>query len=262
MKRIVTQMFAFGTLFCTLVSAEDMILKSGKQLKDAVVSRKGIDHVIVRHSSGVQRVDYDELTFSNQERYGMTPDAVEKRRAEQKAKVDAASEKRERESERYMKLLKDSHNLPRYMKASDLRSMYLHYGEMSDVAAEYLAAEWNRRESIRLNLPEEVKRYTEYANMVRDAFNREVERERESVSEQKREVEQIRLLRQELKLAKQREEAWKAKEEEYAEKLEEADDEYRDLWKDYQRERNANRIRYNPHGPIYIQPNRGRTINF
>ncbi len=238
-----------------------MILKDGTQLKDAVVSRTEIDHVIVRHASGARRVDYDELTYSNQERYGMLPDDVEKRVAERNKKQAAANEKRQQKEEQYRKLLKDSKDLPRYMKASDIRSMFLHYGSMSDVTAEYLAAEWNRRESVRLNLQDEVKRYTDYANMVREGFKEESDKLREEKAAQKRDAEQIRLLRQELKLAKQREEAWKVKEEEYAEKLEEADEEYDDLWRDYQRERNANRYRYGGYPPVIIPNQGGRTIN-
>ncbi len=249
-------------MLCSIALAEDMILKDGTQLKDAVVSRTEIDHVIVRHAAGARRVDYNELTYSNQQKYGMLPDDVEKRVAERNKKQAAANEKREQEEEQYRKLLKDSNNLPRYMKASDIRSMFLHYGSMSDAAAEYLAAEWNRRESLRLNLEEEAKRYTDYAGIVRAAFTEETEKLRDEKAAQKRDAELVRSLRQELKLAKQREEAWKVKEEEYAEKLEEADEEYDDLWRDYQRERNANRYRYGGYPPVIIPNQGGRTINF
>ncbi len=245
-----------GSLACFL-SAEHLTLKDGSLLRDAVVSRKGIDHVIIRYDGGVKRVDYDELTIDLQDRFGMTPKEVRARLAAQEARQQAALDREERDQQRHLQLLKDAQQLPRYVTDGDVRRLFLYYGDLSTVAAEYLAAEWNRREALRLNLDDEAKKYAEYAALVRSTFQKEKAAALRAESKQESQTAKLRELQQELKLAKQREAEWKKQEKKYQEKLEEYEEEYRDLLRDYERERNANRIRFTPGVPVYIPP-RGR----
>ncbi len=239
-----------------MAAAENLTLKDGSLLRDAVVSRKGIDHVIIRHAGGVKRVDYHELTIDLQDRYGMSPKEVNARLAKQQALAEGAADKRDRVKDRHILLLRDSKIMPRYLSSGDVKSLFLFYSDISEVAAEYLAAEWNKRESLRLKLPDQVQRYESYAKLVRDTFDKEKAEGLRKRSRDKRQLEQLRELQQQLKLAQQQTANWQKLEEEYKERLKEYEKEYRELWRDYERERNANRIRLTPGVPIYIPPRR------
>ncbi len=238
------------------VSAEDLMLKDGSLLRDAIVSRKGIDHVIIRHAGGVKRVDYHELTIDLQDRYAMSEKEVKERLAQQQAKAQAAADQLDRKKDRHILLLKDAQNMPRYLSSGDVRRLFLFYDDISEVAAEYLAAEWNKRESLRLKLPDQVQRYEKYADLVRETFDKERAESLRERSRERQQLNELRVLKQELKLAKRQAENWQKLEERYKERLEESEKEYRELWRDYERERNANRIRFTPGVPIYIPSQR------
>ena len=59
--------------------AENMSLRSGRVLKDAVVVSSGDDFVNIQYTDGVAKVSYKDLTDAQQRDYRMTPDEVKAR---------------------------------------------------------------------------------------------------------------------------------------------------------------------------------------
>ena len=69
--------------------AENMSLRSGRVLKDAVVVSSGDDFVNIQYTDGVAKVSYKDLTDAQQRDYRMTPDEV-KARLDQRRMEEAA----------------------------------------------------------------------------------------------------------------------------------------------------------------------------
>ncbi len=246
------QHLIFSCLLCLPLMGEDFVLKDGSILRDAKVTRSGLDHVIVTHSSGVKRVEYDELTIKLQERFDMQPEQVKVRVDDYESKRKAEEEKKRQVDQEHRQMLRDSKTLPRFLTAADVVQLFVFYGKLTPLTAEYLASEWNRREAIRLKLPAEAKRYAELAQMVRDDYEKEREQE---IEKEKRRLAELRRYRQmELALteAKAAEYALQKENEKLEERIEEAEEEYKELFRDYQRERDANRYRYYGPRPIVL----------
>lgn len=159
-----------GALGC---HAEDFVLADGSVLHDAVVLRRSDEDIQVRHSGGIQRYAYDKLSPELQERFQMTPEQVEARRRQ--AQEDAAARRREKEEQQAARraLLEASGQHPRYLSGADVLQLYSPFGTLSAREAEFLAAEWNRREALRLGLPVESERFTEEAASLRSGFEEE-----------------------------------------------------------------------------------------
>ena len=73
--------------------AENMSLRSGRVLKDAVVVSSGDDFVNIQYTDGVAKVSYKDLTDAQQRDYRMTPDEV-KARLDQRRMEEAARRKK------------------------------------------------------------------------------------------------------------------------------------------------------------------------
>ncbi len=163
------------TLAAPLASAEDFTLADGRVLRDAVVLRQTEEEIQVRHAEGIQKLRYTQLTRPLQERFNMTPEQVESRREEAKR---AAAEKRESrraaEAERQAQLA-SAGTQPRFLAGADVLTLLSPLDTVTAAEAEYLAAEWNRREAQRLNLPESARSYAELAASLHGAFSAERE---------------------------------------------------------------------------------------
>lgn len=163
-------------LFCIAAlsaAAEDFVLSDGTVLKDAAVVRSAIDSVLIRHSTGVQRLLFDRLSPELQQRFGMTPEQVAARRAQLQQAADAAVRAREAEQAARLAVLQSSGNSPRYLTGADVISLYAAVDTLSAREAEYLAAVWNRREASRLNLPSDIHRWGREAAALKSAFEAE-----------------------------------------------------------------------------------------
>ena len=77
--------------------AENMSLRSGRVLKDAVVVSSGDDFVNIQYTDGVAKVSYKDLTDAQQRDYRMTPDEV-KARLDQRRMEEAARRKKAEEA--------------------------------------------------------------------------------------------------------------------------------------------------------------------
>ncbi len=152
--------FLFSALFC---SAEDFVLTDGTVLQDAKMLRKDVDSAIIRHSAGVVRVKFDRLTPDLQQRFDLTPQAVREYYDKlEKARRDlAAAEDRKAAAQR--SALQASGLSPRYLTGSDVSALMSSWETLSALCAEYLAADWNRKEAARCNLTVEAKRFDEEA---------------------------------------------------------------------------------------------------
>lgn len=183
--RIALPLLLMGVLAC---HAEDFVLADGSVLHDAVVLRRSDDDIQVRHSGGVQRFSYDKLSPELQARFQMTPEQVEARRRQ--AQEDAAARRREKEQQQAARraLLEASGQHPRYLSGAEVLQLCSPYGTLSAREAEFMAAEWNRREALRLGLPVETERFTAEAASLRSGF----EAERQASLERIREADALR----------------------------------------------------------------------
>lgn len=162
-------------LFWGLCHAEDFTLADGTVLHDATLLRRSDEDIQVRHSAGVQRFRYDALSPELQVRFEMTPEQVEaRRRAAQDAREEQLRLKR-KEQEEQRSLLEASSAQPRYLSGGDVATVFSELDQLSMRQAEYLAAEWNRREARRFRLPLEEDRFTEDAAALRGSFAAERE---------------------------------------------------------------------------------------
>lgn len=164
--------------------AEDFTLADGTVLKDAEVLRKGAEELQIRHAGGIEKFSYTELSAELQKRYELTPEAVE---AHRKALSDAAAAKqREKEAakaeqervlrenqEARMAALEAAGKHARYICGADVIQLCSSMLTLEARAAEFLAAEWNRREALRLNLGVDTQRFTEEADSLKPDFERE-----------------------------------------------------------------------------------------
>lgn len=159
-------LFLLSSLF--IASAEDIILRDGRVLKDAEVVSHTDDSVSVQYAEGVTRVGYMELTDELQLRYGMTPADVEKRLQNKLAKEEARRQKAkaaEQAAEERAKKLRDSlseaEKQPRYLSGRDVELMCMNLGEISSVESEFMALHWNMREAERVGLRHDAQIFRE-----------------------------------------------------------------------------------------------------
>lgn len=189
-------------------SAEDFTLADGSVLHDAHVVRQDDETATIRHTTGVQRIPYTRLTPELQKRLGLTPEEVNARRAAAREAERQRAEAREKKAAEQRAALVTSGLSPRYMTGADVISLYSAWSTLSAPAAEYLAAEWNRREALRCGLTVEARRYKEDAavlarNIERERAEEIRTRERLAVAEKeldaaKRDLQQARLAVQQL----------------------------------------------------------------
>ena len=146
-----------------LCMAEDFVLVDGTVFQDAKVVRRDADSVLIRHSTGVQRVSYDRLTPELQQRFDLTPQAVR----EYYDKIDQArrdlAEAEDKKAAAQRSALQASGLSPRYLTGADVSALISTWETLPSVCAEYLAADWNRREAARCHLTVESKRFAEEA---------------------------------------------------------------------------------------------------
>lgn len=166
-----------------LCRAEDFTLADGTVLHEARVVRKDGESATIAHTTGVQRISYDRLSPELQVRLELTPEAVKARREAARLEEKRRSEARERKAAQQRAALETSGLSPRYMTGADIISLHSSWTTLSAAAAEYLAAEWNRREALRCGLTVEAQRYKEDAA----ELARNIEKERaEMVQAQER----------------------------------------------------------------------------
>ena len=137
--------------------AENMSLRSGRVLKDAVVVSSGDDFVNIQYTDGVAKVSYKDLTDAQQRDYRMTPDEVkarlDQRRMEEAARRKKAEEARKAADEEARKIresLSEAERHPRYLEGADISRMFLLMGELTKVEAEVMALQWNALELLKL----------------------------------------------------------------------------------------------------------------
>ena len=112
--------------------AENMSLRSGRVLKDAVVVSSGDDFVNIQYTDGVAKVSYKDLTDAQQRDYRMTPDEVkarlDQRRMEEAARRKKAEEARtaaDAEARKIRESLSEAERHPRYLEGADISRMFL-----------------------------------------------------------------------------------------------------------------------------------------
>jgi sRNA-binding protein len=99
-----------ATLSASIALADDFKTASGKEYKDATVSRVEPDGIIVKTKSGISKIYFVELPKEVQARFGHDPDkiaaekaaarAAEEKRIEQEKETERAEREKERETER------------------------------------------------------------------------------------------------------------------------------------------------------------------
>lgn len=164
--------------------AEDFTLADGTVLKDAEVIRQGDEELQIRHAGGIEKFSYTELGEELQQRYELTPAQVEARRKaaaeatarKQREKEAAKAEKArilKEEQEARMALLEASGKHARYISGADVIQLCSSMFTIEARAAEFLAAEWNRREALRLNLGVDTQRFSAEADSLKEDFEQE-----------------------------------------------------------------------------------------
>lgn len=168
-------------IFCLLAPAalaEDMALRSGRVLEDAVVVSSGDDFVNVQYTGGVAKVSYKDLTDAQQKAYNMRPEDVHarlnQRRLEDEARRKKAEEARRAANEEARKIresLSEAERHPRYLEGADISRMFLLVGELTRVEAEVMALQWNALEANRVGLPEDARVFRARAAAYQDQVN-------------------------------------------------------------------------------------------
>ena len=158
--------------------AENMSLRSGRVLKDAVVVSSGDDFVNIQYTDGVAKVSYKDLTDAQQRDYRMTPDEVkarlDQRRMEEAARRKKAEEARKAADEEARKIresLSEAERHPRYLEGADISRMFLLMGELTKVEAEVMALQWNALEADRVGLPEDARVFRARAAAYQDQIS-------------------------------------------------------------------------------------------
>lgn len=146
--------------------AEDITLADGTVLLDASIVRHDGESATIRHAHGVQRIPYIRLSPELQQRLDLTPEAVNKRRAHARQEEQRRAEAQEKKAAQQRAALNVSGLSPRYLTGADVLSLISSWTTLSASAAEYLAAEWNRREALRCGLTVEARRYKEDATVL------------------------------------------------------------------------------------------------
>lgn len=152
------------------LSAADISLTDGSVLKDADVLRRDGEQAIIRHSGGIRRVAHDLLPAHIQEKYELTPELVLQRRTAAQEAQTRQQEDLRRRQEATRAALTAAGLQPRYLTAADVLTLYGPLHNITVRQAEYLAAEWNRREAERLDLPLEAQVYAAAAARVEGSF--------------------------------------------------------------------------------------------
>lgn len=140
---------------CTLVAAEDMILKDGRNLKDIRILEEGADYVRVEHHEGIARVDVSMMTDGWKEKLHLTPEEVsekKKRLAEQNRERVRLQKERDRQ---VRESLSEAEKTPRYLKGADILKMVSVFTSMDPIEAEAAALRWNMAEAQRVGMSEQ-----------------------------------------------------------------------------------------------------------
>lgn len=202
---------------CLLVlgaRAEDFTLADGTVLKDAEVLRQSSEEVQIRHAGGIEKFSYTELSPELQQRFEMTPAQVDARK---NAAREAAENKRiareqaKAERERALKeaqaareaALQAAGKYPRYVNGAEVIRLCSAFLTLDARVAEFLAAEWNRREALRMELPADAERFASDAAALRKDF----EQDRAALAASKAEVEKLRTQTQAQRAELQRKDA-------------------------------------------------------
>ena len=177
---------AFTTLlmlpFC--VCAEDFTLADGTVLKEAEVLHRGANDIQIRHAGGIERFSYKELSEEMQQRFELTPEHVAERRKQaaetaaekRRAREQAVAEKQRRmqeDQEARAAALELSGKYARYLTGADVMGLVAGMVTLEARAAEFLAAEWNYREALRLKLPLDAQRFEAEVNTRRSGYEKE-----------------------------------------------------------------------------------------
>lgn len=182
-----------------VAAAEDFTLADGTVLKEAEVLRKSSDEIQIRHAGGIEKFSYRELSSDLQQRFDLTPESVharkqealdaeaEKQRAREQALADKQRAMREAQ-EAKLAALEAAGKYARYLSGADVIQLCSGMLTIEARAAEFLAAEWNRREALRLNLGVDQQRFT--ADV--DALRADFEKERKALVSLRSELEQKR----------------------------------------------------------------------
>lgn len=170
--------FLILCLLAPAALAENMSLRSGRVLEDAVVVSSGDDFVNIQYTDGVAKVSYKDLTDAQQRDYKMTPDEVrarlEQRRMEEAARRKKAEEARKAADEEARKIresLSEAERHPRYLEGADISRMFLLMGELTRVEAEVMALQWNALEADRVGLPEDARVFRARAASYQEQIN-------------------------------------------------------------------------------------------
>ncbi len=164
--------------------AEDFTLANGSVLKDAEVLRQTTDSLQIRHAGGIEKFSYTELGADLQQKYDLTPEAVEARRQaaeeeaaqKRRAKEQAAAEKQRRlkEDQAARELaLENAGKYARYISGAEVTQLCSGLLSVEARAAEFLAAEWNRREALRMQLELDAVRFSAEVDALRADFEEE-----------------------------------------------------------------------------------------
>lgn len=182
--------FAITTLlvlpFCAL--AEDFTLADGTVLKEAEVLHRGDHDIQIRHAGGIERFSYKELGVEMQQRFELTPEHVAARRKQateaaaekRRAREQAAAEKQRRmqeDQEARTAALELSGKYARYLTGADVMGLVAGMVTLEARAAEFLAAEWNYREAVRLQLPQDALRFEAEMNTRRAGYEKECKKQ-------------------------------------------------------------------------------------
>lgn len=187
-----------------VAAAEEITLSDGEVLHEARVLRHDGESATISHSTGVQQIPYTRLSPELQLRLHLRPEDVEARREKARLAEKRRAEARAKREAEQRAALEASGRLPRYMAGADVAALYAAWGTLPAPTAEFLAAEWNRREALRCGLPLEAQRFREDAAVL----SKRAEEQRAEEQELRRRLEeaeaQLRRAQQEAQEAQAR----------------------------------------------------------
>ncbi len=180
-------LFLIIPYFCLFCSAEDFELVDGTVLHEAKFIRKEGDRAVIRYSTGAGRIKYDRLPPELQQRFGLTPQEVQAYydKIEQEKREKEMAEERLAAAQRAA--LQEAALSPRYVTGADIIAIYSAWDTIPASCAEYMAAEWNRREAARCNLTVEAKRFAEEA----DRLVAHMKEHKKDIGDEKRRVAEL-----------------------------------------------------------------------
>ena len=186
-----------------LCSAEDVTLSNGDVLHEVRVLRQDGESVTLSHTAGVMRVPYDKLPPELQKRYNLTPAEVEERREKARQAEKERALAREKKMAEQRAALAASNLSPRYLTGVDVSWLYAAWGRISTPMAEYLAADWNRREALRCGLTIEAERYKADAEKLMPQVKKEQEEQQKGYDYYTGLEERLRQTQEQLQQARQ-----------------------------------------------------------